>query len=553
MLAASAALFAWSRIATPPVSPHAKAKAARKAYGDLPLSFEQNRGQVDSRVKFLARGNGYTLFLTSAEAVLKVRAPSKSYSVLRIRLDGASPNPRVSGVDQLPGTSNYFIGSDRSRWRTNIPTFSGVRFHAVYPGIDLVYRGTQRRLEYDLEIAAGADPAKIKLTIDGARSLAMDPRGNLIVHTSSDEIVENAPLVYQSINGHRRTVAGGYVIHGNRKVTFRLGAYDKSQPIVIDPLLTYSSYLGGTGGDEGRGIAVDGTGAAWIAGNTDSTDFPVTSDALQPTAFGNGDIFITKVSPDGTALIYSTYAGGGDVDQTSGIALDQSGNVYVTGLTTSVDYPVSVDAYQTSLGRDQSAFVTALDPTGGLIYSTYLGADSSAIGIAVDSSGDAYLAGNTTSENFPTTAGVYQPAFISAENNAFVTELNPNGTGLIYSTFLGTSNGGWPSAIALDPSRDVYVSGGTESGTNYDGSGCISRICGSVVKLASGASSLIFSDVFEDAALLGLATDAAGNAHVVGFQGQPILLNLDPAGTARGSADYRGWATYPDSSRSIIG
>jgi hypothetical protein len=530
MIAASVAMFAWSRIATPSASHIVKANAVRRAYGDLPLSFEANRGQVDARVKFLARGSGYTMFLTSSEAVLKVRAPSKKYSVLRIHLDHANSNPQVTGVDRLPGASNYFIGSDRERWRTNIPTFAAVRFREVYAGIDLVYRGTRGRLEYDLEVAAGADPEKIALTIDGARSLAIDARGNLIVRTSTGDIVENAPLVYQSIGGHRRIVSGGYVVRRNRQVTFKLGVYDKRQPIVIDPLLTYSSYLGGTGGDEGVGIAVDAAGAAWITGNADSADFPVTADAMQPATFGNGDIFITKVSPDGTALIYSTYAGGSGVDQATGIALDPLGNAYVSGLTQSANYPVSAGAFQSNLGGDQSAFVTALDQSGGLIYSTYVGADSSAVGIAVDSSGDAYIAGDTTSESFPTTAGVFQPEFISAMNNAFVAQLNPSGTGLIYSTFLGTTNGGWPAAIALDSARNIYVSGGSASGANYDGSGCVTRVCGAIVKLGSGASSLLYSDVFEDAVLLGLAVDGAGNAHLVGFQDGPVLLNLGQTG-----------------------
>ena len=305
-------------------------------YGHLPLSFEENRGQTDPRVKFLARGGGYSLFLTPTEAVLKLRAPSSAkkqtkpgampiafhpesiekpkFSVVRIRLEGANPNSTASGVDALPGRSNYFIGKDHAKWRTGIATYGGVRFESVYPGINLVYRGTQGRLEYDFVIAPNADPSRIKMNVDGADALSLDRDGNLVIKTAGGEVIQKAPVIYQESHGARHPVAGGYALMGKHSVTFKLGAYDRSAALIIDPLLTYVSYLGGSGGDSGVAIAVDSTGEAWVTGTTVSTDFPISAHPLQTHNFGSVDVFITKVSTDGSTLLYSTYAGGSEND-----------------------------------------------------------------------------------------------------------------------------------------------------------------------------------------------------------------------------------------------
>ncbi len=407
------------------------APRVRDAYGHLPLSFEENRGQTDPQVKFLARGGGYSLFLTSTEAVLKLRAPSPArkpaksgampiafhpksveqpkFAVVRIRLEGANANSTASGVDALPGHSNYFIGKDRAQWHTGIATYEGVRFESIYPGISLVYRGAQGRLEYDFVIAPNADPSRIKMTIAGADDLSLDRDGNLIIKTSAGKVIQKAPVIYQEVNGGRHQVAGGYALIGTHHVAFKLGAYDRRMPLIIDPLLTYVSYLGGSGfGEAGIAIAVDSAGAAWFTGTTESTDFPITSNPLQPNLFGNIDVFITKVSPDGTALVYSTYAGGSEFDQPVGIGVDASGNAYVTGRTSSSDYPVSTGAYQITVDNNgagtAAVFITALDSSGGLIYSTFLGQPFSIpYGIAVDAAGEAWVTGEAGAD-FPTTS-----------------------------------------------------------------------------------------------------------------------------------------------------
>ena len=515
------------------------------AYGTLPLSFEENRGQTAPQVKFLSRGSGYSLFLTPTEAVLKLRegAPRRQptgnrneaqFSAIRIKLKDANPAPEIAGIDELAGKSNYFIGRDPTQWHTNIPTFGGVRFRQIYPGVSLVYRGAQGRLEYDLEVSPDADPAQIKLEIDGARKLAIDAARDLVISTASGNVVQHAPLIYQTVAGQKRAVAGGYVLEDADTVAFKLGAYDTSLPLIIDPLLTYASYLGGTGGDLGVSVAVDqNDGSAWVTGTTTSTDFPVTPLGFQQTNFGNSDIFMTKVSPDGASLLYSTYAGGHGFDQASGIAVDSVGNAYATGLTLSTDFPVTRGAFQIARQGTQDAFVLALDPSGGLIYSTLLGTDSAGTRIAVDSASQAVVVGTTRSANFPTTPGVFQPDY-PGSNGAplvgFVTKFNGQGTGLVFSTFMGVTDGGWPNAVALDSSNNAFISGGTSTGVNFNTQSCAPLLCGFVVELDSTGSSLDFSDNFPFATLLGIAMDSAGNAHVVGTRGGPLLINLDSGG-----------------------
>ena len=374
------------------------------AYGHLPLSFEENRGQTDAQVKFLARGGGYSLFLTPTEAVLKLRAPSKSakpgampiafhpddaeqkLSVVRIKFEGANPNSTASGVDVLPGRSNYFIGKDRSKWHTGIATYGGVRFESVYPGINLVYRGTQGRLEYDLVIAANADPSRIKMEVEGADDLRIDGNGDLVIKTSGGEVIQKAPVIYQDVDGARHPIDGGYTLTGKHTVTFKLGAYNRQVPLIIDPLLAYASYLGGSGSDEGVANAVDSTGAAWVTGSTRSTDFPVSPDSLQPTNFGNFDVFISKLSPDGTSLAFSTYLGGSLPDGPGGIGVDADGNVYVGGgrnrqTSYSSDLPVTTGAFQpkTNAGEDLSdALVARIVPSPRLSPTTTVTATATA-------------------------------------------------------------------------------------------------------------------------------------------------------------------------------
>jgi hypothetical protein len=282
----------------------ASADSARvaAAYGQLPLSFEANLGETDPEVRFLSRGAGYSLFLTPTQAVLTLQQPAAAGSqpapaasvapdtVLRMQLVGANDNPQVIGEDQLPGVSNYLIGNDPRQWHTAIPTYGKVAYHGVYPGIDLLYYGNQQQLEYDFTVAPGADPAAITLAFQGVENVALDAEGNLVLHTPGGDVVEDAPVLYQDAGGGRKDIAGRYALKGPDQVGFAVDAYDRSRPLTIDPVLSYSTYLGGTGNDYGYGIAVDGSGNAYVTGQTYSTNFPTTAGAFQTQTANRGGI-----------------------------------------------------------------------------------------------------------------------------------------------------------------------------------------------------------------------------------------------------------------------
>lgn len=384
-----------------PNTPHrSDQKPSADAFGRLPLSFEANQGQADTRVRFLARGQGYGIFLTDNGAVFSIGGSS-----LQLRLQDSATSPHITGVDQLPGKVNYLIGNKSSGWRTNIPTYERVRYEQIYEGVDLVYYGNQRQLEYDFVIAPGANFKQIRFAFEGADKLKLNRNGDLILKSGAQTITLKRPKAYQDIDNKRREVSVRYSLKPRGEITFQAGNYDKTQPLVIDPLLVYSTYLGGSGQDTGNGIAVDASGNVYIAGQTTSPDFP-TSSPLQATNGGETDAFVAKLNANGSALVYSTYLGGFLNDTANSIAIDNSGNAYITGETNSTNFPVLNALHPALNGIFSDAFVAELNSTGsGLVYSTYLGGHSNDRGnaIAVDNSGNAYVAGNTASTDFPTT------------------------------------------------------------------------------------------------------------------------------------------------------
>ncbi len=542
-------------------------------YGRLPLSFEANAGQTDSRVKFLSRGAGYTLFLTPTEAVLglnkdqdkgvglraanyKSTREAQSF-VLRMRLLGANPHAEMTGLELLPGKSNYFLGNDPTKWHTNVPTFSRVRYSEVYSGIDLVFYGSQRRLEYDFVVAPGADPRQISLGLPDATKISLDADGNVILRYGGKELQLTKPHVYQDVAGKRTEIAGGYFLKGHR-LSFQIASYDHNQALTIDPQLVYSTYLGGSSGDSGNAIALDSAGNAYVTGSTFSADFPVTPGALQVAQHGSQDVFVAKLNASGTGLLYSAVIGGNSFDSAHAIAVDQSGNVYLTGLTNSHDFPVSAKAFQPTYGPDVSittgtficgngfhAFAVKLNTAGNqLVYSTYLEGTGNDLGygIAIDSVGNAYITGNTISTDFPTTPGAYQTAFGGGEStgtcvhpsDAFVTKLNPTGTGLVYSTFLGGSdNEGTVGGIAVDSSGNAFITGSTQSSNFPTTTGAFQTKSGGgtastgvaqpdvfITKLNPSGSALIYSTYLggsgEDIGY-GIALDSSENAYVTGL------------------------------------
>ena len=496
-------------------------------YGKLPLSFEPNLGQTESQVKFLSRGNGYTLFLTADGATLSLRRngseidstgqTSAKAAVLRMRVVDAHSDSSIFGVDELPGKTNYFRGNDLKQWTTNVPNFMKVRYQSVLDGIDLVYYGNQGQLEYDFVLAAGAKPEAIHLAFNGAQKISVDQQSGALVLTlgkRGNEVRFRKPVAYQTEAGERtgkRLVAANYIVDSQHRVGFQLGPYDHSKTLLIDPTLSYSTYLGGSSNDYGTGIAVDNAGSAYVVGYTNSANFPVTSGSFQTTCGGgcNGtsvDAFVTKLDPTGSFLVYSTYLGGVSNDYGNGIAVDAAGNAFIVGQTFSSNFPVTAGAFQTSCGGGScasgDAFVTELNPSGSaLVYSTYLGGKSvnQGNGIALDAVGDAYVVGYTQSTNFPVTHGAYKTTCACSKfTDIFVTELNPSGSALVYSTYLGGSLQDVAYAIALDPSNNAYLTGYTQStdypttpGAFQSSSGA--KITGFVTALNSTGSALVYS------------------------------------------------------------
>lgn len=559
-----------------------------EAYGKLPLSFEANQGQMDKSVNFMARGSGYSLFLTPEEAVLTLRQNSSGTStvssqvgakseataqsktnVLRLQLIGSNPNASSKGLDKLSGKSNYLNGNNSREWHTDISQYAKVQYQGVYPGIDLVYYGNQGQLEYDFIVAPGADTNTIRFKITGAQRLEIDKQGNLLLHADSGVIRQHRPIIYQEINGKRREVAGNYVLLGEQEVGFAVGEYDRSVPLVIDPVVSYSTYLGGLSNvDYARAIAVDSRGNVYVTGYTGSTDFP-TKNAFDSTVF-NIDVFVTKFNTNAigsASLVYSTYLGGSNNEEGYAIAVDRSGNAYVTGKTLSDNFPTQ-NALQNTLQNPinpkinaRDVFVTKLNAAGNsLLYSTYLGGNSNdeGNGIAVDRFGNAYVTGKTDSTNFPTKNAYQSDKSLS---DVFVTKLNTNTSGsasLIYSTYLGGNNVDYANAIDVDLRGNVYVTGVTES-TDFPTKNAFDSSLNStdvfVAKLnpsASGLASLVYSSYLGGSGQdygYGIAVDRSGNAYVTGdtrstnFPTQNALSGFGGNGFAASYAiavDFRG-------------
>jgi len=523
----------------------------RASYGALPLNFELNQGQTDGAVDFLARAGGYLLFLTPTEAVMAFdnsaahtgewnreellsterNKPSPPRLIVRMELEGANPATSVEGLDELASRTNYFSGPDPAQWHTNIPTYARVRYAQVYPGIDMVYYGSQRQLEYDFVVAPGSDPNVIQMAFKGIEDAEIDRMGDVLLRTTQGDLRLSEPIAYQERNGTREAVSASYIRNGVSGIGFQLGDYDPSRPLIIDPVLVYSTYLGGNGFDQGYAIAVDSLGSAYVTGKTAAADFPTTSGAFQ-TTFGGGDaLFIAKLNPQGTALVYSTYINGASGN---GIAVDSAGNAYVTGEASTPNFPTTPGAFQTApFGFD--TFVTKLNAKGSaLVYSARFGGNFDDFGraIALDAAGNAYITGWTvcraTTCTFPT-VNAFQPSYAGGNNDAFVTKINSLGSALVYSTYLGggqiiNATDDWGEGIVVDSAGSAYVTGYTYAPDfpvtpgAYDTSRA--GLDAFVTKFTPGGASLIYSTFLGGNGQeqgQGIAIDANGNAYVTGL------------------------------------
>ena len=457
-------------------------------YANLPISFEANIGQADPAVEFLAHGQNGNLLLTRSEAWLALQKSAKGGNpqIIGLKLSGANADPRVEGVDPMQGRANYFTGNDPARWRTGAPTFARVKYHDVYPGVDLIYYGNQQKLEYDLVVQPGANPDNILLQFTGVENISLDAGGDLLLGPAGDSIRQHKPVVYQEIGGERKMLSGSYVLHSAMEVGFEIAGYDKTKPLIIDPVLSYSATFGGGGLSQSLGIALDGNDNVYITGNTTSGNFS-TLNPLQASLLGSQAAFVTKLDTNG-AVVFSTYLGGGVTNDTTatatsgqGITVDDNGDVYVCGYTSATNFPTMNPLQSTNGGPAIStydAFVTEINSNGNaLVYSTYLGGSGidSANGIALDTNGDAIITGYTTSTNFPT-VNATQPVY-GGNGDAFVAKLTANGSVLVYSSYLGGSGtenipSYWTNpnaaggAVAVDFNGNAYVTGWTYS-TNF--------------------------------------------------------------------------------------
>ncbi len=443
-------------------------------YGKLPLTFESNTGQTDPAVKFLSRGKGYSLFLTPAGATLRLNGKNET-STVRWQTAGGNRNPHMTGVEPLATKSNYFIGDDPKKWHADVPNYAKVRAESVYPGVDLVYHGNRRQVEYDFVVAPKVNPSKIRLAFQGVESMRIGANGELILHTANGDLVQPRPLVYQEENGKRQVIDGRYALLSKNEIGFALGRYDRNRQLIIDPVLLYSTYLGDSDLDLGGEIAVDGSGNAYVSGFTGSTSFPgVNGSSLQPSNGGDWDIFLTKIDPTGTSIIYSTFIGGnGGNEYAQAIAIDGSGNVYLTGGTNSTNFPgASGSSIQSSYGGgSRDAFAMKINAAGSaILYSTYLGGSDDEIGsgITIDGSGNAYVVGDTLSTTFPGVSGSSIQSSNAGGYDLFVTKINAAGTALTYSTYLGGTGDDASSSIIVDGSGNAYISAGTNS-TSFPG------------------------------------------------------------------------------------
>lgn len=559
---------AQSASPTPSTSPRL---ASETRYGRLEMSFERNQGQTDRQVKFLARGRGYDLFLTPAEVVLTLR----NASVLRLSLAGSKPASSIEGEDELPGKVNYLIGDNKQQWHTNIPTYRKIRYREVYPGVDVVYYGNQRQLEYDFVVAAGRDPGVIKFKLAGADRINLDESGDLRLTVKDSEVRLHKPFIYQlTETGDRSEVKGEYVVKG-REIGFKVRAFDSQKPLIIDPVLSYATLLGSSGDESGNGIAVDAQGNAYVTGVTSSATFPTTPPpgSQQPPP---GTAFVTKLDATGSNLVYSTYLGlsgtiataiavdssgnayvtgstpadvfvnklnpsGSDVpfamrfggsgeDRANGIALDSSGNVIVVGQTTSTNFP-TINAIKSTFDPSdscsQDGFVTKINPASiGFVFSTYLGGNKCdrANAVATDAVGNAYVTGETDSANFPIANAFQSTISNQAGKDAFATKLSGSGS-LSYSTYLGGSGNDTGNGIAVDASSNAYITGITTS-TNYPTANAFQPTGGAdlggdafVTKLNSVGSSLVYSTYLGGSSTdtgRSIAVDTTGNAYVTG-------------------------------------
>ncbi len=610
--------------------------AAVARFGELPLRFEQNMGQTPERFDSLARGPGYAVYVSGDEMMIALRAAEArgdspvrgvghtqrnkargegegmSVTMLHFTLSGADPTAEKHFSAPLEGETNYIHGSDPGGWHLKVPGYAKLEYRSIYPGVDVIYHGDRRQLEHDFVIAPGSDPKVIEWAVSGMDKMEVNAAGDLNLQTKAGLLRMPKAIAYQNLSSGRREVTVDYELRGTNRVGFTLGSYDSSHPLVIDPVLYYSTFLGGSDYDEAYGVAVDSTGGAYVTGVTFSTNFP-TAAALQSGKSVDGDVFVAKLNPAGSALVYCTYLGGNGYDEGSAIAVDGTGAAYVAGVTYSTNFPLKSAVQPTNAGGGD-AFLAKLAPGGAsLVYSTYFGdtgydaasavavnsagvaciggtreipsrnnSDGFAVkftaagtaftynvyiggsgadaiyGLAMDTAGNVYVAGETESRDFPLTSGAFDATYKGA-GDAFVAKLNPAGTSYLYSTLLGGSRAEKAYAIAVDTAGNAYVTGETESSDFPMVSPYQSVIHTGgdafVTKLNPSGTALVYSTCFGGANLdfgTGIAVDAGNAAHVTGYTASLDFPSVRPSQTANGGGGDAFVARFTAAGNSLI-
>jgi hypothetical protein len=598
------------------------------AYARLPLAFVPNAGQSRPAILFQMQDRGFSIAFKRREALLVFGDRARGHA-LAFRFLGADPDASVVGRRQLSGEVDYLLGSDPAKWRTRLPSYGELVYRELWQGIDLAFHGQGGKLKYEFRLRPGADPGRIRLAYVGAERVSLTATGSLAVSTSLGTLTDSRPRSYQP-GRKQEAVSSAFVLRGSHEFGFHLGPYDRGRPLVIDPGLAYSTFLGGSAGESGSAIAVDAAGNAYVTGGTNSVDFPTTPGAFDRSRNSVVDAFVTKLSADGSGLVYSTFRGGSGDDNGWGIAVDQAGSVHVTGNTSSGNFPTTRRAYDRGYNGGDDAFLTKLSHDGSkLIYSTFLGGAATdegdaitvdgqgnayvhgwggtgfpttpdafdrtcqsvdvmvaklnragsklvystclggwqgelAGGIAVDQQGSAYVSGETDSSDFPTTAGAFDRQY-SGKGDCYVTKLNKTGRKLLYSTFLGGSDGQGCEALAVDQAGSAHVSGATLSSDFPTTPGAFDTSFNGffdafVTKLNPAGSGLVYSTFLGGAGYdrgEGIALDSLGDAYLTGITGSkafPITPDaFDPsyndsadAFVTRLSADGRGlvYSTY---------
>jgi hypothetical protein len=527
----------------------ARQQQAADDYAKLPVSFVENQGQTDARVRYLAQGNGYSFFMTPSEVMLSFAKDSAEKQTpqdlaLALRFVGGNPRVEPQGSVRAPGVINDLRGADPSMWHTDIPQYRDVVYPDLWPKIDLRLRDQSGVLKYEFHVHPGASPADIQLAYDGADGLGLNATGGLQIATPLGTLADSAPLSYQNIGGARVPVTSRYVLddhanaNANGRFAFDVGRYQHDRDLIIDPGVQYTTFLGGNSAETGAGIAVNAAGNAFVAGTTQSPNFPTTTGAFARTGAAQNfsDVFVTKLNPAGSALVYSTFVGGSDLEFGRRLAIDAAGNAYVTGQTKSSNFPTTGGAFDRSLNIPPNCprcatdntddFVFKLNAAGSaLTYSTYLGGTDidDARGIAVDGSGNAYVTGETLSVDYPTTAGAFDRTH-GGDYDMFVTKLNPTGTSLVYSSFLGGAAVDNGERVALDSGGNAYLLGFSSSTDFPTTAGAFDTTANggfdaTLTKLNAAGSALVYStylggDDFDSGSAL--AVDSAGSAYVAG-------------------------------------